>query len=164
MKTLCLLLLICSIIDIGIAKPSKHFLIETGDKADVGGSGDGEHGVDYQYADYATFGDYASTVPTTVPSQGSPKNDLTLKVAKILADCDKDKSFDLTFEELKVCYVGFQKLYDQLVAHIPGGPHLIHVPTEAEFKKADVDGNGKVIINSTEADDLLKLKLASGSG
>ena len=36
---------------------------------------------------------------------GSPKNDLTLKVAKILADCDKDKSFDLTFEELKVCYV-----------------------------------------------------------
>merc|ERR1712179_748845 len=65
MKTFSLLLLlICSIIDISIAKPSKHFLIETNDEADVGGSGDGEHGVDYQYADYATFGDYASTVPT----------------------------------------------------------------------------------------------------
>jgi len=44
MKTFCLLLLICSIIDIGIAKPSKHFLIETNDPADMNGSGDAKMG------------------------------------------------------------------------------------------------------------------------
>ena len=56
--------------------------------------------------------------------------------------------------------MGFQKLYDQMVAHVPGGPHLLHVPTEAEFKKADLDGNGKLIL-ATEAGAVLKLKLAS---
>merc|ERR1712025_466003 len=43
MKTFCLLILICSILDIGISKPNKHFLVETDDTADVD-----EAGIDYQ--------------------------------------------------------------------------------------------------------------------
>jgi len=42
MKTFCLLLLLCPFFDIGIAKPGKHFLIETDD-----GDGPGE-GKDYE--------------------------------------------------------------------------------------------------------------------